>query len=97
MDLPNQPVRRSWSRSQRGHLRKLVPFPAIQRSSSGFWPQTAPLLEKECDSLDFALLTDTTYPIGVHGARAWATFAANDDPVDAGQVNFAKWTDKWFD
>jgi len=61
----------------------LVSFDAI--ASPG-----APLFEEECGALAVGLGLDLEDPFLAHGAGFWATFSANDNPVDVFQVKIAE-------
>src|ERR1700722_20851233 len=83
---------RSWAgprfglREPRAALRKLVPFAALKHASAGFWGPSAPLLEKERDTCGDTLVAHVDCPRRVHWSRMGAALAADDDPIDAMEV-----------
>ena len=80
-----------------------IPRPAKQQSSifllCAFLPiraPAAPLFEEKGDVLFFALPLDIHDPLRLHQPRLRAGFAANDDPVNAGQIKLAQIFEKRF-
>src|SRR5690349_2083674 len=71
-------------------IRHAVEGTAIQFPSRVRLPHPSPLFEEERDSRDFALLFNAEHPVRLHWPRAVAALAANDDPVDVGQVDLAQ-------
>ena len=78
-------IGRRWHRFCR-RIRKLVVGATIEVSPGGRLSHAAPLLEKERDLGGATLGTDRLHPRGLHGAGAGTAFAADDHPVDSGQV-----------
>jgi hypothetical protein len=57
----------------------------IEFPSRSFFVDAAPLLEEERYFLREAAIANLTYPFGLDLARSRTGFAADDDPVDAGE------------
>jgi len=55
------------------------------------------LFEEEGDAVGEALLADLAYPVGFHGARAGARFAADNDPLNAAEREARERADKGFE
>lgn len=70
---------------------------AVERSSELRLLHAAPLLEKEGDFGAAALIAEADDPVAVQGASAVAAFAADDDPVDVGEVEGAEVFEEGFD
>ena len=74
-----------------GHL---VPGSAFEGAPGSFLLDAAPLLEKERDSRPQALIADSGHPGRLERTRARAGFAADDDPIDAAQVQVLQWANQ---
>jgi len=70
--------------------RKFIVGAAVESASGLVLACAAPLLEEEGYPLRAALTTDVDDPISKHGPRVRAALAADDHPVDAMQVEWAK-------
>lgn len=68
--------------------RILGPDATVQFVPSGLGTQPSPLLEKEGHAGFDALVAQLPGPRGLHRAKARATLAANDDPMDALEIYF---------
>ena len=68
-------------------LRHLVPCLAFQQPAGEVFARAPPLLEEEWDLFLDASIADVDYPVGIHGAGMRPAFAADYDPIDAGQVH----------
>ena len=75
----------------------LTPFFPIQCPTPGFWPESAPLLEEEGHFGSDAQIAYRAGPFELHGSRARSAFAADDDPVDAGEIEGLDRSDEGFD
>lgn len=64
---------------------------------SGVVLDVAPLFEKERNSLRTTLVAHLAHPVGVHRAAPRPALAADDDPLNAGQVYPSDWADERFD
>src|SRR5262245_6793117 len=76
------PLRKS-RRLGRWSGRPLVVSAAIQGPAASTLPTAAPLLEKEGDVCQLALMPDTANPCGIHSPRTRAAFTPDDDPRDS--------------
>src|SRR5262249_3313473 len=74
---------RSW------RLRKIAPPPPVELTPAGLRPQASPLLEEEHNPRARALIPDLAHPLGLHGPRLRASRTADNDPIDAVEVEFA--------
>ena len=77
--------------------RPLAPLPIIERPTPGFWPESTPLFEEEGNLGIDAQIAYRARPFEVHGSRARSAFAADDDPVDAGEIEGLDRSDEGFD
>src|SRR5690606_115832 len=77
-------------RGVRPDARELVVGAAVEEAAGLALLDVAPLLEEEGDLLGAALTADRAHPGLVHRAGAGAALAADDDPVDAGEVELAE-------
>lgn len=77
--------------------RPLAPLPIIKHPAPGFWPESAPLLEEEGHFGSDAQIAYRARPFELHGSRARAAFAADDDPVNAGEIEGFDRPDEGFD
>lgn len=64
----------------------LAPLALAKLATTRLWPQPTPLLEEEGHVRCDALISDRARPFGLDRAGAGAAFAADDDPVDAVEV-----------
>lgn len=78
-------------------MRPLAPLPIIKRPTARFRPETAPLLEEEGHFGSDAQIAYRAGPFELHGSRARSAFAADDDPVDAGEIEGLDRSDEGFD
>src|SRR5579863_10155807 len=85
-------VGRSWR-----HPREFVPLRAFQESSAGFRAKASPLLEEEGNVLANTLVADRFNPVFFHRTGSWPAFAADDDPANAGEIQFSRVTKQGFD
>src|SRR5262249_29058566 len=81
---------RSVTRS--GHL---VPRAAVEHAPGDVLSNPTPLLEEEPHITRDALIANRTNPCRVHRACAVTTFAADDHPVDALQVELLDRPEQW--
>src|SRR5438132_8869553 len=81
-------------RDRRDRCRIFVPGPAIKRAAISTLARAAPLFEKERHVLVLADSPDILDPLPCHRARSWTTFAADDSPMDARQINGGDWPKK---
>ena len=77
--------------------RPFVPFTSVQSSTAGLRPISAPLFEEKGDTGIEAPISNIAHPIGIDRPRARAAFAADDDPVDAVEVEVLDWADQRFE
>ena len=75
---------------------EIVPLAAVQEAAIAFFEYAAPLLEVEGDAGGEALVADVGGPFPVHRAGAGAGFAADDNPVDAVQVEAGQGAEEGF-
>jgi hypothetical protein len=73
----------------RNKLRKIAVGPSIENSSCYLLPSTAPLLEKEWDSISITLIMKGANPIWLHRARTRSTFSADNHPSNSLQINLS--------
>jgi hypothetical protein len=64
--------------------RILIPFPPAKKSSAGFWPDPAPLFEKERNIERPTLVPNFDDPFFRHRPRSRSAFAADNGPINAG-------------
>ncbi len=79
VSIPPRPRRRR-------RLRKIVPLPPVQLAPARLRPQPSPLLEEERDAGSLALVADRSHPCALHGPRLRPALAADNHPIDAGEV-----------
>jgi len=68
------------------YSRHFIPSVTIECSAGRFFVDAAPLLEEEGDVLCEAAVADLGDPVCFHRPGAGAGLAADDHPVDAGEV-----------
>jgi hypothetical protein len=66
--------------------RHAIPCASLQQTPRPVLVHTTPLLEKERHRGPLALVAEVDYPCGIHGPRPWSRLTADDDLVDAPQV-----------
>lgn len=67
----------------------LCPLPTVSTPAT-------PLLEEERYISLFALALNIDHPFLLHGARLWAGFSADNNPIDSPQVDLSEIFEQWF-
>jgi len=70
---------------------------ALQYSAGFFLVCAAPLFEEEGDFGGEGLVAYVDYPVGLDWSCVWAGFAADDDPVNALEVDIRDWAEEGFE
>lgn len=78
-------------------LRKTIKCSTVNLASCFRLLNAAPLLEEEGDAGAVALFLDVEDPLAVHWAGTGAAFAADDYPLDAGEIDRADVFEEGFD
>src|SRR5262249_52815662 len=78
----------SWGPLDRYRRWHAVVGRVVKQASRRFLVLAAPLFEEERCAKPQASFLNSTYPLLVHRSGAWSTFAADDRPMDIGQVGF---------
>jgi hypothetical protein len=73
---------------QGGHF---VPGLALQQTPGAFLLDAAPLLKEEWNFSPIALIANINHPLFSHWSRTWPGLAADDDLVDALQIEPGQW------
>ena len=74
----------------------LIPSSFIEKSACLFLLDASPLLEEECHASIQALVAQIEHPRGGHGTGARPRFAADNDPIYVGQIQFGQWPQQGF-
>src|SRR5579863_4335458 len=91
---PSYALNLSWSTSMHG---KLAPFRTAKETTARRGCATSPLFEEERDIARLALVSNIERPLFLHRPRARAALAANDHPIDFGEIKRPDRTDQRFD
>jgi len=80
--------------NRRPDYRILVPNTTIKQATISALACAAPLLEEERYPLVLASGPDSLHPLACHGACFGTTFATDDSPMDAREVDRVNWSKK---
>jgi hypothetical protein len=76
------------------NIRILVPLAPFKYSAARLWPDASPLLEKECNFICFASISNFENPGFLNGSGTRPAFTADNDPINPLQIHLPNRTDE---